>query len=76
MLGEIRSDLKWLVEERRSAARRVDDLEEKLAEHLAEHGKRLTKLEGFKIRIATFTAALGVLVPTAITVAAKKLGLL
>jgi len=37
---------------------------------------RVDKLEAFKTRIATITGILGVGVPTGITVAAHKLGLL
>lgn len=76
MLGEMRADLKYLVNERRVQSQRMDDIEE--AQHLinADHGTRLSKLEHFKTRIGVVTAALGVVVPTGITVAAHKMGLL
>lgn len=76
MLGEIRGDLKWLVEERRTTTRRMDDIEAGIELKIDEHAERLNKLEHFKVRIGVLTAALGILVPTAITVIAKKIGLL
>lgn len=76
MLGEIRGDLKYLVEERRSAKTRMDEMEAAAAAKLDEHAARLTSLERFKLKIGMTTAALGVLVPTGVTVAARKLGLL
>lgn len=76
MLGEIRGDLKYLVEERRSTNRRLDDVEASVNEQIASQDKRIGKLEAFKIRVGVFTAALGVIVPTAVTVTARKLGLL
>ena len=76
MLGEIRGDLKYLVEERRSTNRRLDEVETEVADKLQQHDERLRKLEAFKVRIGVVTGALGVLVPTAITVIANKLGLL
>lgn len=76
MLGEIRGDLKWLVEERRSTSRRMDDIEEGIEQKIDEHHERLTRLENFKVRIGVITTGLGVLVPTTITIIAKKLGLL
>lgn len=76
MLGEIRGDLKYLVEERRTANSRMDDIEAGIELQLDKHSERLSKLEAFKVRIGVLTAGLGVLVPTVITISAKKLGLL
>lgn len=76
MLGEIRGDLKWLVEERRSASRRMDAIETEIKDSVAEHSKRLGKLEAFKIRIGVLTGALGVLVPSFASVILHKLGLI
>lgn len=76
MLGEIRSDLKSLVAERSATNRRLDKLEEEIEGLFKEHHDRINKLEGWKIRIGVLTGALGVLVPTSITIAAKKLGLI
>ena len=76
MLGEIRGDLKWLVEERRTTSRRMDDIEAGIEQKIDEHAERLGKLEHFKVRIGVLTAGLGVLVPTGITIVAKKMGLL
>jgi len=76
MLGEMRGDLKYLVEERRSTNRRLDDVEAHVEGSIEKHNARLTKLEAFKIRVGVFTAALGVIVPTAITAIAHKMGLL
>mgnify|MGYP000597384281 CR=1 FL=1 len=76
MLGEIRGDLKWLVDERRTTARRMDDIEAGIEQKIDEHALRLVALERFKIRIGLLTAALGVFVPTGITILAKKMGLI
>jgi hypothetical protein len=75
LLGEMRSDLRFLVEERRSTNRRLDNLEARIDEKFMGFEARVGKLEAFKIRVGVFTAALGVLVPTLITVIAHKLGL-
>lgn len=75
MLGEMRADLKYLVNERRKQSERMDDLE---ASHVASNAifeKRLSTLEHFKTKIGVVTTALGVGVPTALTAAAHKLGL-
>ena len=74
MLGEIRGDLKWLVEDRRSWSRRMDDIETGIEQKIDEHAERLGRLETFKVRIGVLTAILGFLVPTLITVALKMLG--
>lgn len=76
MLGEIRGDLKWLVQERQTSNSRMDRMEDDLSEKLAAQEKRVRGLEAFRVRIAAFVTALGVLVPTAITITAKKFGLL
>ena len=76
MLGEMRGDLKYLVEERRSTNRRLDEVENSLNQKIDEMDVRVGKLESFKIRIGAITGALGVIVPTSITVIAHKLGLL
>jgi len=76
MLGEMRGDLKYLVEERRSTNRRLDEVEATVNDHNAKQDARISKLEAFKIRVGVFTAALGVIVPTAITAIAHKMGLL
>ncbi len=76
MLGEMRGDLKYLVEERRSTNRRLDDVEANVNDSIEKHNARIGKLEAFKIRVGVFTAALGVIVPTAITAIAHKMGLL
>jgi hypothetical protein len=76
MLGEIRGDLKWLVEDRRSTSRRMDDIEAGIETKIDEHDGRLQKLENFKLRIGVFATAVGIVVPTAITIITKKLGLL
>ena len=76
MLGEMRADLKYLVNERRKTSERMDALETAhIASHQA-HNIRITKLEHFKTRVGVFTAALGVTVPTAVTVVAHKMGLI
>jgi hypothetical protein len=75
MLGEMRADLKYLVNERRKQSERMDEME---AAHLAahqSHNERISKLEHFKTRIGVFTAGLGVAVPTGITALAHKMGL-
>lgn len=76
MLGEIRTDLKYLIDERRSTTRRLDEVEAELKGMLEKQNARITKLEAFKIRVGVLTGALGVLVPTAISVIAHKMGLL
>lgn len=76
MLGEIRGDLKWLVDERKTSNRRIDDIEAGIELQLDKHDDRITKLEGFATRIGVLTTALGVLVPTAITIVVSRLGLL
>lgn len=76
MLGEIRGDLKFLVEERKSSNRRMDEMEASSAEQLGAHAKRLSALEAFRIKIGVLATALGVFVPTTITVLARKMGLL
>lgn len=72
MLGEMRADLKYLVNERGRQAERMDDLEASLTAHEA----RTTKLEHFRTKIGVLATGLGIIVPTAITAAAHKLGLL
>lgn len=74
MLGEIRSDLKFLVAERSATNRRLDDMENDLAVYRKEQETRLARLEAFKVRIGVLTGGLGVLVPTALAVISKKLG--
>ncbi len=76
MLGEIRSDVKFLVAERGATNKRLELLEAANAKSSADTDKRLRALEGWKIRVGVLTGLLGVLVPTTVTVAAKKLGLL
>lgn len=76
LLGEIKGDLKYLVEERRSTNRRLDEVEADMALKIKDQGERLTKLETFKVRIGVFVSAVSVLVPTAITIIARKFGLL
>jgi len=76
MLGEMRGDLKYLVEERRSTNRRLDDVELHMSAHNEKQDARIGKLEAFKIRVGVFTAALGVIVPTALTAIAHKMGIL
>jgi hypothetical protein len=76
MLGEIRGDLKYLVEARGHTDKRLKDLESDTGQQLEGHEKRLRSLENFRLRIGTLTTALGVAVPTSITVIAHKLGLL
>lgn len=76
MLGEIRADLKHLLSAHSDVNRRLDDIENGAEMKLTEHDTRIKKLESFSIRIGVLTGALGVFVPTAITVAAKYLGLL
>ena len=76
MLGEMRADLKYLVNERRKQSERMDDME---AAHMTTKQSvdvRLSKLEHFKTRIGVLTAGLGVMVPTGITVLVHKLGLI
>ena len=76
MLGEIRGDLKWLVEERRNSNHRMDGIETDLSKKIDEQNSRIQKLEAWKLRVGVLTGALGVFVPTGITVLARKLGLL
>lgn len=76
MLGEIRGDLKYLVAERQQQNRRMDDIEAGIELQLDKHSVRISNLETWKIRVGVLTTALGVLVPTAITIVARKLGLL
>jgi hypothetical protein len=56
MLGEIRGDLRWLVEDRLKASRRMDDIEADFTEKLEEHDERLGKLENFKVRVGVIIA--------------------
>ncbi len=76
MLGEIRSDLKYLVAEKSATNRRLDKLEASSASARSSIDERLKKLEGWKVRVGVLTGLLGVFVPTAITITAKRLGLL
>jgi hypothetical protein len=76
MLGDMRGDLKWLVEERRTTARRLDDIEAGIEQKIDEHAERLNKLEQFKVSIGVLTTGLGILVPTVIAIIVKALGLL
>lgn len=76
MLGEIRGDLKYLVQERQSTNRRLDEVEAAMHGKVRDHDKRLGALEAFKVKVGVLTGALGVLVPTGLTVLAHKLGLL
>lgn len=76
MLGEMRADLKYLVSERHMQSQRIDDLETAQQLINTSHGSRIANLEHFKTRIGVITAALGVAVPTGITIVAHKLGLL
>jgi hypothetical protein len=76
MLGEMRADLKYLVTERQRQSQRIDDLEAAHLSHVDEHDERLSKLEHFKTRIGVITGALGIGVPTGLSVLAHKLGLI
>ena len=76
MLGEMRGDLKYLVEERRSTNRRLDEVEAEVKVKMGEQDARLSTLEAFKIRVGVFTGALAVVVPTIVTAIAHKLGFL
>ncbi|WP_422049740.1 hypothetical protein [Shimia sp.] len=76
MLGEMSGDLKYLVEERRSTNRRLDEVEARMEKHVDELDDRVALLEAFKIRVGVLTGALGVLVPTGLTVLAHYFGLL
>lgn len=76
MLGEMRADLKYLVNERRKTSERLDELEDAQAIVNMAHDARLSKLEHFKTRIGVITTILSVSVPSAITVFIHKAGLL
>lgn len=76
MLGEIRGDLKWLVEDRRSTSRRMDDIEAGIETKIDEHDDRLRKLEKSNVRYGVIIGGMGLVVPVVITVVTKKLGLL
>lgn len=75
MLGEIRADLKHLLHSQTDVTRRLDDIEIGAEAKFTDQDNRLRVLEGWKIRIGVITAALGVLVPTALSVAVKMMGL-
>lgn len=74
MLGEMRADLKYLVRERQKTSERLDTIEADRIADKEETDQRLTKLEHFKTRIGVVTGALGVGVPTGLSVLAHKLG--
>lgn len=76
MLGEIRGDLKWLVEERRATSRRMDDIEAGIEMKIDQHDERLSVLENFKVRIGVFVTIIGILVPAIVTATFKYFGLL
>lgn len=73
LLGEMRADLKYLVNERRKTSDRMDALEAGQAAITAAHETRLTKLEHFRTKIGVVTIGLGTLVPTGIAVLAHIL---
>ena len=76
MLGEMRGDLKYLVNERRSTIERIATVEADTAEAHKEMNTRVTRLETFKTKIGVVTVALGAVVPTGIAYMAHKLGIL
>lgn len=75
MLGEMRGDLKYLVNERRQHSERLTMLEETHTAMQAENDLRFRKLENFKTRIGVVTAALGFGAPFVVTAVLHKLGL-
>lgn len=76
MLGEIRSDLKWLVEERRTASRRMDEFEKLASAKFAGHDTRLRSLESYRVKVAAYTGILAVFVPSTVTALFKYLGVI
>lgn len=76
MLGEMRADLKYLVAERSIHGARLDAIDQATDQRISQVNARLTALETFKTQIGMVTVGLGVLVPTALTIFARKLGFL
>lgn len=76
MLGEMRADLKYLVDERKRSSQRLEKFEASQALVNKELTTKIGNLENFRARIGVLTTALGIAVPTGLTVAAHKLGLL
>ena len=76
MLGEMRADLKYLVAERSVHGARLDAIDQATDTRISQVNSRLTSLETFKTQIGMVTVALGIIVPTVITIAARKMGLL
>lgn len=75
MLGEIRGDLKYLVQERSSTNQRLNEIEERVSHKMKDHDDRLDNLEHFRTRWGVLTAALGLVVPTVLAIIAHQLGL-
>lgn len=76
MLGEMRADLKYLVAERSAHGARLDAIDQATDNRISAVNARLNALETFKTQIGVVTIGLGVLVPTAVTVIARQVGLL
>ncbi len=76
MLGEIRGDIKYLVQTVRATSERLDKIEES---HGDRHGRleaRVRTLENFKITLGVFTTALAIAAPMLMTAVLKKLGII
>jgi hypothetical protein len=74
MLGEIRSDIKHLLQERSHTNQRLDEHVNHVATKLEDQENRVRKLENFRIKIAALATVLGVFVPLIISLIGKKLG--
>lgn len=61
-LAEIKADVRWLVEERRSSNKRTDELED-----------RITKLEHWRGRVLAVASVIGIAVPALVSTAINKL---
>lgn len=65
LLGEIRGDVKYLRESREAANVRIDALENNMREQQEKLETRVSVLEGFRMKIAGITVALGTASPLA-----------
>lgn len=67
MLGEIRGDVKFLVNERSKTSERLDGLEIVITEKAKRDDERFTKLEHFKTRFMAYAGLIALAIPTFIT---------
>lgn len=74
LLGEMRTDIKYLVHERKQTNEKLAEVQTQHDAQAVETERRLKSLEGFRMKIGVLATALGVVSPFLANIILKKLG--